>query len=68
MIIKADILDRTALILEIFSRSARTKKAKLQVEVAPLEYVIPHLVEIHKALGRQGGGSFFNKRFWRKEN
>ena len=60
-IIKADILDRTALILEIFSRRARTKEAKLQVEVARLEYMMPRLVGMHEALGRQGGGSFFNK-------
>lgn len=61
-IINCEILDRTALILEIFSRRARTKEAKLQVEVARLEYMMPRLVGMHAALGRQGGGSgFFNK-------
>ncbi len=63
-IIHCDILDRTTLILEIFSRRARTKEAKLQVEVARLEYMLPRLVGLHESLGRQGGGSgsgFFNK-------
>lgn len=61
-IINCDILDRTALILEIFSRRAKTKEAKLQVEVARLEYMMPRLVGMHAALGRQGGGAgFFNK-------
>lgn len=61
-IINCEILDRTALILEIFSRRARTKEAKLQVEVARLEYMMPRLVGMHSALGRQGGGAgFFNK-------
>ena len=63
-IIKCEVLDRTTLILEIFSRRARTKEAKLQVEVARLEYMLPRLVGLHSSLGRQGGGSgsgFFNK-------
>lgn len=61
-IINCEILDRTSLILEIFSRRARTKEAKLQVEVARLEYMMPRLVGMHASLGRQGGGSgFFNK-------
>lgn len=61
-IINCQILDRTALILEIFSRRARTKEAKLQVEVARLEYMMPRLVGMHSSLGRQGGGAgFFNK-------
>lgn len=61
-IINCEILDRTALILEIFSRRARTKEAKLQVEVARLEYMMPRLVGMHTSLGRQGGGAgFFNK-------
>lgn len=61
-IFSCQVLDRTALILEIFSRRARTKEAKLQVELARLEYMLPRLVGLHKSLGRQGGGSgFFNK-------
>ncbi|MBO5478085.1 MAG: GTPase HflX [Clostridia bacterium] len=56
-IIECPILDRTSLILDIFSRRARTKEAKLQVEVARLEYMLPRLVGLHSSLGRQGGGS-----------
>ena len=51
------ILDRTSLILEIFARRARSKEAKLQVEVARLKYMLPRLVGLHSSLGRQGGGS-----------
>ena len=51
------ILDRTTLILEIFAVRAKTREAKLQVESARLQYVLPRLVGMHKALGRQGGGS-----------
>ena len=51
------ILDRTSLILEIFSTRAKTKEAKLQVEVAKLQYMLPRLVGLHDSLGRQGGGS-----------
>ena len=51
------VLDRTTLILEIFSRRARTREAKLQVEVARLKYMLPRLVGLHDALSRQGGAS-----------
>lgn len=51
------ILDRTTLILEIFSKRAKTREAKLQVEVARLQYTLPRLVGLHDALSRQGGGS-----------
>lgn len=53
------ILDRTTLILEIFAVRARTREAKLQVESARLQYVLPRLTGMHKALSRQGGGSGF---------
>jgi GTP-binding protein HflX len=57
------IMDRTSLILEIFSTRARTREAKLQVEVARLQYMLPRLVGLHDALSRQGGasGSMSNK-------
>lgn len=51
------ILDRTGLILQIFSRRAQTKEAKLQVEVAKLQYMLPRLVGLHSSLGRQGSGA-----------
>ncbi|MBQ8592110.1 MAG: GTPase HflX [Lachnospiraceae bacterium] len=51
------ILDRTTLILEIFSTRAKTREAKLQVETARLQYMLPRLVGMHTSLSRQGGGS-----------
>lgn len=51
------ILDRTSLILEIFAKRAKSKEAKLQVEVAKFKYLLPRLVGMHESLGRQGGGS-----------
>ena len=51
------ILDRSTLILDIFARRARTREAKLQVEVARLQYMLPRLVGLHAALSRQGGAS-----------
>lgn len=51
------ILDRTTLILEIFATRAQTREARLQVESARLQYVLPRLVGMHRALSRQGGGS-----------
>ena len=56
------ILDRTSLIIEIFARRAKTKEAKLQVEVAKLKYMLPRLVGMRTSLGRQGGGSGFSNR------
>ena len=55
-ILDCPILDRTTLILEIFASRARTREAKLQVESARLQYVLPRLTGMHKALSRQGGG------------
>ncbi len=51
------ILDRSTLILDIFARRARSGEAKLQVEAARLQYMLPRLVGLHAALSRQGGGS-----------
>ncbi len=51
------ILGRSTLILDIFARRARTREAKLQVEVARLQYMLPRLVGLHAALSRQGGAS-----------
>lgn len=51
------ILDRTSLILEIFSKRAKTREAKLQVEVAHLKYSLTKLIGSNESLGRQGGGS-----------
>lgn len=56
-ILEKPVMDRTTLILEIFSTRAKTKEAKLQVEVARLQYMLPRLVGLHDALSRQGGAS-----------
>lgn len=55
-ILAVKILDRTGLILDIFALRARTKEAKLQVEKAQLEYLLPRLTGKGKALSRLGGG------------
>lgn len=61
--LKKPILDRTTLILDIFSTRAKTREAKLQVETARLQYLLPRLVGMREALSRQGGasGSMSNK-------
>lgn len=51
------IMDRTNLILDIFESRAKTREAKLQVETARLQYLLPRLVGMHEALTRQGGTS-----------
>lgn len=58
-----EVMDRTGLILDIFSERAKTREAKLQVETAKLQYMLPRLVGLHESLGRQGGasGSLSNK-------
>lgn len=50
------VLDRTGVIIEIFSRHARTRAARLQVEIARLTYVAPRLRETGGGEDRQGGG------------
>lgn len=55
--IEKPIMDRSTLILDIFAGRARSREAKLQVEVARLQYMLPRLVGLHAALSRQGGTS-----------
>ncbi len=55
--LEREIVDRTMLILEIFAKRAKTREAKLQVEVARLKYMLPRLVGLNDDLSRQGGGS-----------
>ncbi len=50
------ILDRTALILDIFSQRARTREGKLQVELAQLNHLLPRLTRFWTHLSRQKGG------------
>lgn len=51
-----EVLDRSGIILEIFDRHARTKQAKLQVEIAKLEYQLPRLTGAWTHFQRQTGG------------
>ncbi len=51
------VIDRTALILDIFAQHARTREGQLQVELAQLEYRLPRLTGRGVALSRQAGGS-----------
>lgn len=55
--IELAIMDRTTLILEIFATRAMSKEAMLQVETARLQYILPRLTGLGKALSRQGGTS-----------
>lgn len=51
------VIDRHEVILDIFNMRARTKEARLQVELARLEYSLPRLTRMWMHLDRQGGGS-----------
>lgn len=50
------VVDRTALILDIFAQHAQTREGKLQVELAQLEYRVPRLTRMWTHLARQAGG------------
>ncbi|MBC7173803.1 MAG: GTPase HflX, partial [Polyangiaceae bacterium] len=52
----AEVLDRTSVILSIFQRHARTREAKMQVEIARLAYAAPRLREAGAGQDRQRGG------------
>jgi len=56
-LLNARVLDRTALILDIFAQHARTREGRLQVELAQLEYRLPRLAGRGVDLSRQSGGS-----------
>ncbi|HNB57930.1 MAG TPA: GTPase HflX [bacterium] len=58
---KCKIIDRSALILDIFAKRARTRESKTQVELAQLEYLLPRLSKMWTHLERQGGGGVFTK-------
>lgn len=55
-ILEINVIDRTELILDIFSRRARTRQARIQVEIAQLNYALPRLRRLWEHLGRQAGG------------
>ncbi|GAB3956291.1 hypothetical protein GCM10027614_68050 [Micromonospora vulcania] len=54
---KVKVVDRTALILDIFAQHAKSKEGKAQVELAQLEYLLPRLRGWGETLSRQTGGS-----------
>lgn len=54
--LKVKTIDRSDLILDIFARRARTAQAKVQVELAQYQYLLPRLKGMWKHLERQGGG------------
>ncbi len=56
-VLDTEVLDRTGIILQIFSERARTREARLQVASARLSYLLPRLAGMRKNLSRQGGGS-----------
>ncbi len=55
--VKVKVIDRTALILDIFAQHAKSKEGKAQVELAQLQYLVPRLRGWGEALSRQAGGS-----------
>lgn len=55
-IIGVTVLDRSALILDIFAQRAKTREGRLQVELAQYKYLLPRLSGMGTSLSRQGGG------------
>ena len=55
-ILGVTVLDRSALILDIFAQRAKTKEGRLQVELAQYKYILPRLSGMGHSLSRQGGG------------
>jgi GTP-binding protein HflX len=55
-VVKVKVIDRTALILDIFAQHARSREGKTQVELAQLQYMLPRLRGWGESLSRQAGG------------
>jgi len=55
-VVKVKVVDRTALILDIFAQHARSKEGKAQVELAQMTYLLPRLRGWGESLSRQAGG------------
>lgn len=55
-ILGVTVLDRSALILDIFAQRAKTREGRLQVELAQYQYLLPRLSGMGASLSRQGGG------------
>ena len=54
--VKVKVIDRTAVILDIFSQHAKSREGKAQVELAQLEYLLPRLRGWGESMSRQAGG------------
>ena len=61
-VIPVKIIDRTALILDIFAQRAMSREGKIQVELAQLKYMLPRLAGQGTALSRMGGGGGIGTR------
>jgi GTP-binding protein HflX len=55
-VVKVKVIDRTALILDIFAQHARSREGKAQVELAQLQYMLPRLRGWGESMSRQAGG------------
>jgi len=55
-VVKVKVIDRTAIILEIFAQHAKSREGKAQVELAQLEYLLPRLRGWGESMSRQAGG------------
>src|SRR5713226_7215296 len=55
-VVRVKVVDRTALILDIFAQHARSKEGKAQVELAQMQYMLPRLRGWGESLSRQAGG------------
>src|SRR5699024_12321957 len=55
-IVKVKVIDRTALILDIFAQHAKSREGKAQVDLSQLEYLLPRLRGWGESMSRQAGG------------
>ena len=56
-VVKVKVVDRTALILDIFAQHATSREGKAQVELAQMQYMLPRLRGWGESMSRQGGGA-----------
>ena len=61
-VVKVKVVDRTALILDIFAQHAKSREGKAQVELAQMQYMLPRLRGWGESLSRQGGGRVGRRR------
>lgn len=63
-VVKVKVIDRTALILDIFAQHAKSKEGKAQVELAQYEYLLPRLRGWGESMSRQAGGQVAPVTAW----